>query len=448
MTDTEDDEGELSRIEGEIARLQSEIEESSQLGHGLLRSHHKLQHELGLVWHRQAELEESIRIKEVRHQAVESGFVATAYFALGECAFCRNDMSDPNNYRSYELSKIYTCCGTRFCSACNDQRGDMGVAAGVALGRAMDAGNASELQALLRECAVLVRCPFCDAPTTPIDNKESYRLAMLHAEAGTAWAQTYVGVKAATGVGIPKDVEASVRWFSLAAEQGDVHSMSMLAIKCLNGTDGVPKSIDRAWELAWPAAQQGCAMAQTTCGDISAERGNLDESLQWYTLSAARGFPPAQCELGKLFYEGDGSVVAVSPFKAHHWFKKAALHHILLAPWYMSNLVLEIAKIVHGSDETLGYCPWPESCVWSNEFYDTLERAGQPVTQAERDRGNIHARCAHCHILKSPTVKMTQCAECQTFSYCSSKCQQIHWKKGHKADCNRAKELKQSLARI
>jgi hypothetical protein len=74
MADAKDDESELSRIKEEIARLQSEIEQSSLCGRGLLRSHFELQHELEVVLHRHTELEENIRVQNVRRHAVESGF--------------------------------------------------------------------------------------------------------------------------------------------------------------------------------------------------------------------------------------------------------------------------------------------------------------------------------------------------------------------------------------
>jgi hypothetical protein len=100
-------------------------------------------------------------------------------------------------------------------------------------------------------------------------------------------------------------------------------------------------------------------------GEISADRGNMAESLQWYTLSATQGFLAAQHELARLYY---GAVASLSPFKAHHWLKKAALQHFYEAQWYMSNLVVKIAKIVHRSDRTTGYCPRSESFVWSRAY--------------------------------------------------------------------------------
>jgi TPR repeat protein len=450
MTDAEDDEDELSRIEVEIERLQREIEQSTQRGHGQLRSHCELQHELELVWHRQAELEENIRIKNVRRHAVESGFVVTpiGQFVLGECPLCLEEMSDPTVFHSFELCKRYTCCGAAYCNACADLYWDKSAAACVAFQEALRSGNEIEVDARQRELEILHRCPFCRAINPPGHEENNYRMAMVHAEAGTAWAQTYIGLKLFSGDGVPKDLEAAKRWFTMAAEQGDIDSMSILAIllRC-NGPAEALKSNDKAWELAWPAARQGSAPAQATCAEISADRGSMTESLQWYTLSAAQGFLAAQHELGRLHYEEEDAFGTLSPFKAHYWLRKAALRHCHAAQWYMSNLVVKIAKIVHGSDKTTGYCPWPESFVWSRAYADFMANAGESVTQAQRDRGNMHTFCIGCFLFESPTVTITRCAECQTFGYCSETCREIHWKSGHEADCNRAKELKQSLAR-
>jgi MYND finger/Sel1 repeat len=411
-----------------------------------LRSHHKLQHELGLVWHRQAELEESIRIKNVRRHAVESGFVVTpiVQFTLGECPLCLEVMADPKIFRSFDLCQRYTCCGAAYCNACAAQYGGRSIASCEAFREALLAGNMGEAYARQGEYAVLNRCPFCRA-LVPDDEEERYRMAMVHAEAGRVWAQTYIGLKLYSGKGVSKDVDASVRWFTMAAAQGDLDSMSILAQAYVDGAFGVPKSTNKAWELAWPAARLGSAPAQATCAEISAHRGNMAESLQWYTLSAAQGFHAAQHELGRLFYEGTGTLVSLSPFKAHHWFRKAGVQRYPAAQWYMSNLVLNVARIVHGSDEAEGYSPWPESCVWLTEFYENMDRSCTPGTKVIRERGIVQTRCAHCHLREGPTAKITRCEECQTIGYCSETCREIHWNKGHKTDCNRAKELRQSL---
>jgi hypothetical protein len=156
--------------------LQSEIIESTRCGRRLFHSHCELQHELELVWHRQAELEENIRIENVRRHAVESGFVlnCTLQINLGECPLCLEDMSDPKIFRCYDPCRRYTCCGVAFCRACATQFGDKPLDAAKALIKAMFAGSVSEVHARQREHAILNRCPFCRA-IVPNDEEELHR---------------------------------------------------------------------------------------------------------------------------------------------------------------------------------------------------------------------------------------------------------------------------------
>jgi hypothetical protein len=83
---------ELAKIEEEIQSLVAKIElsakyeenEPSDLAIKWFRAHCALQHQLGLAWHRQAQLEEEARIEQVRKDAVESehGRVSRPFVAI------------------------------------------------------------------------------------------------------------------------------------------------------------------------------------------------------------------------------------------------------------------------------------------------------------------------------------------------------------------------------
>jgi TPR repeat protein len=180
---------------------------------------------------------------------------------------------------------------------------------------------------------------------------------------------------------------------------------------------------------------------------MAAERGNVAESRQWWTLSAAQGWSPAQEKLGELFYQHDGAFLAApSPFKAYYWFKKAALQNSGRAQMRMSNLVVELAQMIHTGNITVdGYCPLPESHFWAQRALDRLEAEGKPVSQEEREQNNFAGVCARCQALPSAVVTIRKCVQCHAFGYCGRECQLAHWKNGHKVDCNRVKELKQSI---
>ena len=72
------------------------------------------------------------------------------------------------------------------------------------------------------------------------------------AEAGSAFAQTNLGIMYAQGEGVPEDDAEAVKWFRLAAEQGHAGAQYSLGVMYAAG-DGVPQSYITAhawWNIA------------------------------------------------------------------------------------------------------------------------------------------------------------------------------------------------------
>ena len=96
---------------------------------------------------------------------------------------------------------------------------------------------------------------------------EAQELADLHdrAFAGEAQAQYAIGLRYASGRGVPQDDAEAVAWTRLAAEQGDADAQNNLGVRYGNG-EGVPQ--DDAEAVAWfrLAAEQGLARAQFNLG--------------------------------------------------------------------------------------------------------------------------------------------------------------------------------------
>ncbi len=72
------------------------------------------------------------------------------------------------------------------------------------------------------------------------------------AEAGSAFAQTNLGIMYAQGEGVPEDDAEAVKWFRLAAEQGHSAAQYSLGVMYAAG-DGVPQSYITAhawWNIA------------------------------------------------------------------------------------------------------------------------------------------------------------------------------------------------------
>jgi len=92
-----------------------------------------------------------------------------------------------------------------------------------------------------------------------------------------------------SGMGVEQNPEEAVRWYRLAADQGDAAAQLLLGGKYFRG-DGVAQDFGQA------------------------ER--------WYRMAADQGEPNAQFDLGDMYAEGQG--VASDPVEAYAWYTVAA----------------------------------------------------------------------------------------------------------------------------
>jgi TPR repeat protein len=147
------------------------------------------------------------------------------------------------------------------------------------------------------------------------------------AEAGDAKFQEIMGecyYDASSSFGVPKDYAEAVKWYRLAAEQGNVFAQYELGRMYHNGT-GVPKDYAEAakwWRLA---AEQGNAGAQSNLGVFYANGVGVPkdsaEAVKWYRKAAEQGLAMAQTNLGAMYYDGEG--VPKDLVQAHVWWNIA-----------------------------------------------------------------------------------------------------------------------------
>ena len=92
----------------------------------------------------------------------------------------------------------------------------------------------------------------------PEDDAEAVRWYRLAADQGDANAQYNLGLKYASGEGVPEDDAEAVRWYRLAADQGLAIAQNNLGLMYASG-EGVPE--DDAEAVRWYrlAADQGLA---------------------------------------------------------------------------------------------------------------------------------------------------------------------------------------------
>jgi len=117
-----------------------------------------------------------------------------------------------------------------------------------------------------------------------------YRLA---AEQGDARAQFNLGVMYAFGEGVPENDAEAVKWYRLAAEQGNAGAQSRLGLMYDDG-EGVPE--------------------------------NDAEAVKWYRLAAEQGNASAQFNLGVMYATGEG--VLRSGAAAADLYYKAGLAYL------------------------------------------------------------------------------------------------------------------------
>ncbi|MFH1113721.1 MAG: tetratricopeptide repeat protein [Pseudomonadota bacterium] len=158
------------------------------------------------------------------------------------------------------------------------------------------------------------------------DIEQGMRLLTESAHDGVAQAQFSLGNHFRTGRGVSKSITEAVKWFEMAAEQGDVQAQTSLgnlyalgkevlqdydkaaewygsaalegyapAQFCL-GTmymrgEGVDHDPDQGLDLCLRAADQGLPEAEHAVGFIYEKyRKDIPKAVEWYTLSANKGY--------------------------------------------------------------------------------------------------------------------------------------------------------------
>ena len=95
-----------------------------------------------------------------------------------------------------------------------------------------------------------------------------------------------------SGQGVPQDYAEAVKWYRMAAEQGNALGQTNLGVMHEKGK-GVPKGYAEAVEWYRLAAEQGHASAQTNLGVMYDKgQGVLQDNVlahMWYNLGAANG---------------------------------------------------------------------------------------------------------------------------------------------------------------
>jgi TPR repeat protein len=143
----------------------------------------------------------------------------------------------------------------------------------------------------------------------------------LHAEAGDAEAQYWLGQIYEDGRLVRKDDEMARTWTEKSADQ----YFAAADYAMLRWTVH-----DRVKEEMWfrRAAEDGVAQAGLWLGEAYEHNkfGTTDlvEAAKWYRMAAEQGDPDAQVSLGDMYEDGEG--VDQNYARAAEWYRKAAEH--------------------------------------------------------------------------------------------------------------------------
>lgn len=140
----------------------------------------------------------------------------------------------------------------------------------------------------------------------PEDQALAVKWFTAAAEQGDVASQVNLGLLLAQN----SDYEAAAKWFSLAAAQGDGAAMNNMAAFHMRGL-GVPRDIPKAFAILEKVAEQGDPNDQLQLGMMYLQGmgggPDMENGLKWLTRSARQGHADAQMRIGTVLSENDAA---------------------------------------------------------------------------------------------------------------------------------------------
>jgi TPR repeat protein len=159
----------------------------------------------------------------------------------------------------------------------------------------------------------------------PQDFDEVVKWYRLAAEQGEPFAQANLGTMYYKGQGVPQDNGEAAKWYLAAADQGHAQAQAKLGFMHYKG-EGVARDHRESAKWYRKAAEQGNVFAQFVLG-LMLDSGDgvpqdSHEAANWLRKAAEQGHAQAQTDLGAMYYKGAG--VPQDSHEAAKWIRKAA----------------------------------------------------------------------------------------------------------------------------
>lgn len=155
-------------------------------------------------------------------------------------------------------------------------------------------------------------------------------------------AQARLGDRYYKGEDVEKDYKEAVKWYRMAAEQGNATAQYGLGV-CYGCGEGIEQNYEEGAKWYRKAAEQGYAPAQNNLG-VRYHFGHgvaldYEAAVKWFKMAAKQGDADAQFNLGEYYRYGYG--VKRSRKKTIKWYRKAAKQRHTAAQYELYDLIDE-----------------------------------------------------------------------------------------------------------
>jgi len=127
----------------------------------------------------------------------------------------------------------------------------------------------------------------------------------------------------------------AMEYFSLASQRGHLDARVFALGDPSKGVAVTAETLHEMEELA----EAGSSLGAYLVGDYYEEAGDSVQAVKWYELAAMRGHPPAECQIGRMYKNGDG--VEKDAEKACQWLLRAVEGRNLEAAVLLADMAIK-----------------------------------------------------------------------------------------------------------
>jgi TPR repeat protein len=294
--------------------------------------------------------------------------------------------------------------------------------------------------------------------------KHLEEMSKLHvgSKVSQAHALNEIGLAYEDGTGGKKrNLKKALKYYKEAVEKGNEGAQSKMALICHLGAFHempMPKSPEKAMDMAQRAADQGNPKAQTLLGKVLTQYDSgmkaTTEAHRLYALSAYQGDITGMMELEQFYFNQFKNII-----RKGSTFIQESREYLLLSLYWtgrlcnkkggddmiLDGLMLFMVNFLSRFQIAMKMFWHMRPCIelepltgYSHiPFLTSIRKVCQvfPSNKSTLQVDIWKHICANCGKQGDEECTLKQCAKCKAFSFCSKDCQVKHWKAGHKTEC-------------